>query len=67
MKRGILVRGKVTDKATGRPILGYADYYAFADNPHLPDYPGFSRQLSRSTPLSTSRAVTRSSPCPAAG
>jgi RNA polymerase sigma factor (sigma-70 family) len=43
LKRGILVRGRVTDKVTGRPIRGYANYHAFADNPHRRDYPGFSR------------------------
>src|SRR5207249_106530 len=34
---------KVTDKATGQPAAGYANYYAFADNSHLGDYPGFSQ------------------------
>ena len=41
LKPGVLVRGKVTDKATGRPVRGYANYYAFADNPNVDDYPGF--------------------------
>jgi RNA polymerase sigma factor (sigma-70 family) len=43
MKRGILVRGKATEKGTGLPVLGTASYYAFQDNPHLKDYPGFSQ------------------------
>jgi RNA polymerase sigma factor (sigma-70 family) len=42
LKRGIVVRGKATEKGTGRPVLGSASYYAFEDNPHLKDYPGFS-------------------------
>ena len=42
LKRGIFVRGKVTDKVTGRPVAGYANYYPFADNPHLRDYAGLS-------------------------
>jgi Sigma-70, region 4 len=42
MKRGIVVRGRVTDKLTGRPIHGQAIYYAFADNPHARAYSGFS-------------------------
>jgi RNA polymerase sigma factor (sigma-70 family) len=42
MKRGVLVRGKATDKVTGRPIMGNADYYVFADNPNLREFEGFS-------------------------
>ena len=43
LKRGILVRGRVTDKATGRPVSGYVRSYAFADNPHIEEFPGLSR------------------------
>jgi RNA polymerase sigma factor (sigma-70 family) len=42
LKRGVVVRGKVTDKVTGRPIRGSASYYAFNDNPNVREYPGFS-------------------------
>jgi RNA polymerase sigma factor (sigma-70 family) len=42
LKRGVLVRGRVTDKATGKPIRGYGNYYTFEDNPTVRDYPGFS-------------------------
>ncbi|WP_406699753.1 sigma-70 family RNA polymerase sigma factor [Singulisphaera sp. Ch08] len=42
LKRGIFVRGRVTDKVSGRPVVGYANYDAFADNPHLRDYAGLS-------------------------
>ena len=41
LKSGIIVRGRVTDKATGRPVRGDASYYAFADNSHVGHYPGF--------------------------
>jgi RNA polymerase sigma factor (sigma-70 family) len=41
MKRGVIVRGKVTDKETGRPVRGWANYYTFHDNPNVGDYPGF--------------------------
>jgi protocatechuate 3,4-dioxygenase beta subunit len=41
LKRGILVRGKVTDKATGQPVSGYINSYTFADNPHIPEFPGY--------------------------
>jgi RNA polymerase sigma factor (sigma-70 family) len=49
LKRGILVRGKVTDKATGQPVNAAVDVYAFADNPHVREFPGFrSSALARS-------------------
>ena len=43
MKRGVLIRGRVTDKVTGRPLRGNANYYAFSDNPNAKDYAGFSQ------------------------
>jgi RNA polymerase sigma factor (sigma-70 family) len=42
LKRGVLVRGRVTDKATGRPVKGFVDAYTFSDNPHAKDFPGFA-------------------------
>ena len=47
MKRGVVVRGKVTDKVTGRPIQGHVDYYVFDDNPNIRDYPGLSQNYRR--------------------
>ena len=41
LKRSVLVRGRVTDKATGRPASGYVYAFAFADNPHAAEFPGF--------------------------
>jgi RNA polymerase sigma factor (sigma-70 family) len=41
LKRGILVRGRVTDKATGRPVPGYVTASAFRDNPHIGEFPGY--------------------------
>ncbi len=41
LKRAILVRGRVTDKVTGRPVSGYVNAYTFADNPHINEYPGY--------------------------
>src|SRR5262249_28510150 len=37
----IVVRGRVTDKATGWPVPGIVGAYAFRDNPHLREYPGY--------------------------
>ena len=49
LKRGILVRGKVTDKATGQPVVAMVDVFAFTDNPHVREFPGFrSSALARS-------------------
>jgi RNA polymerase sigma factor (sigma-70 family) len=42
LRRGVVVRGRVTDKATGRPISGMAIYYTFPDNPSVGEFPGFS-------------------------
>jgi RNA polymerase sigma factor (sigma-70 family) len=41
LKRGIVVRGRVTDKATGRPVSGYVNAYAFADNRLINEFPGY--------------------------
>ena len=42
LKRGVLIRGRVTDKATGKPApRAQVDYFAFVDNPHLRQVPGF--------------------------
>jgi RNA polymerase sigma factor (sigma-70 family) len=38
LKRAVVVRGRVTDKTSGRPVLGYVDPYIFADNPFAAEY-----------------------------
>jgi protocatechuate 3,4-dioxygenase beta subunit len=35
LKRGVWVKGRVTDKATGQPVQAVVQYFAFADNPDL--------------------------------
>jgi RNA polymerase sigma factor (sigma-70 family) len=42
LKRGVWITGKTIDKVTGKPVPGRVEYFAFADNPHLGDYPGFT-------------------------
>jgi RNA polymerase sigma factor (sigma-70 family) len=42
LKRGILVRGRVTDKATGQPVPGMVSAYAFRDNPLVREFPGYA-------------------------
>ncbi len=41
LKQGVLIRGRVTDKATGRPAPGYIDVYTFRDNPAIKEFPGY--------------------------
>jgi RNA polymerase sigma factor (sigma-70 family) len=45
IKRGILVRGQLLDKATGKPVRGSVEYFAFPDNTGLKDegYEAFKR------------------------
>jgi hypothetical protein len=43
LKRAVLVRGRVTDKVTGKPVPGYIESHTFRENPHLKDYPGFTQ------------------------
>jgi RNA polymerase sigma factor (sigma-70 family) len=38
LERGIAVKGRLTDKATGKPVKGHVTYLAAADNPNLKDY-----------------------------
>jgi RNA polymerase sigma factor (sigma-70 family) len=51
MKRGVVVRGKATDKMTGRPMKGTVNYFAFADNPHVRQNPGFSESHDPYAPI----------------
>jgi len=44
LKRGVLVRGRLTDKATGQPVPGMVEYFVFQDNPYLGDFPNSQRQ-----------------------
>ncbi len=41
LKRGVLVKGRVTDKATGKPVQAIVEYFAFLENPHLKQVKGF--------------------------
>jgi RNA polymerase sigma factor (sigma-70 family) len=42
MMRGVFVRGRVLDKVSGRPIEGAVNYFAFANNPNVREFNGFS-------------------------
>ena len=57
MKRGVFVRGKAIDKVTGRPIMGSVNYYAFADNPNVREYAGFSESYEQHARIRRTRPV----------
>src|SRR5262249_32909281 len=38
LERGLAVRGRLTDKTTGKPVRGRGSYYARADNPHVREF-----------------------------
>jgi hypothetical protein len=39
LKRGVWVKGRVTEKTTGKPLRGGVGYYCFNDNPHKREIP----------------------------
>jgi hypothetical protein len=41
LKRGVVIKGKLTDKGTGKPARARVEYFAFDDNPYLNSAPGF--------------------------
>jgi RNA polymerase sigma factor (sigma-70 family) len=41
LKRGVVLRGRVTDKGTGRPVPAQVTYFAFDDNPNVRQTPGY--------------------------
>jgi RNA polymerase sigma factor (sigma-70 family) len=41
LRRGVWIEGKITDKATGKPLQGSVEYFSMYANPNLRDYPGF--------------------------
>src|SRR5262249_4064419 len=56
MRRGVMVEGKVADRANGRPVQAVVQYYPFRDNPHLEQYPDasfFDNSLSDETEFPT--------------
>src|SRR5262249_20645438 len=39
---GVRIQGRVTDKVTGQPVAASVEYFAFAENPHHLEVPGFA-------------------------
>ena len=46
--RGVVVRGRLIDRATGRPVQAWVGYAAMRDNPHWARVPGFQSTLGNS-------------------
>ncbi len=44
LKRGIIIRGRVTEATTGKPVPGEIRFVALTENPHLKDYTDASRR-----------------------
>jgi hypothetical protein len=38
LERGVVVKGRLTDKATGRPVMGYVSCLALNDNPNVKNF-----------------------------
>jgi hypothetical protein len=45
LPRGIVIRGRITDAATGKPVRGRVAYFPLSDNAYLRTAPGFSFDL----------------------
>jgi protocatechuate 3,4-dioxygenase beta subunit len=46
LKRGVWIRGRVTDASDGRPLRAHVEYAVFDENPHLEEAPGYSDAFS---------------------
>ncbi len=45
-RRGVVVRGRVTERQTGAPVTGSLNALAFRSNPHLGDFAGYAESQS---------------------
>src|SRR5262249_10238151 len=43
LEQGILIRGRLTDKVTGKPVRGWVRYCPSLDNPNLKDFADFNK------------------------
>ncbi len=58
LKRGIWIKGRVIDKATGQPHRAFVDYYVFKDNPHASDVTDFGDSAASSSWDASARTPT---------
>jgi RNA polymerase sigma factor (sigma-70 family) len=57
LKRGVWIRGRVTDKVTGKPVRARVRYGTFLDNPHWRGVPGYDGSATAVTGKDGSFAV----------
>jgi RNA polymerase sigma factor (sigma-70 family) len=41
LKRGVIIRGRLIERATGKPVSAFIDYLTPKENPHVGEYPNF--------------------------
>ncbi len=51
LKRGVIVRGRLTDKSTGQPVSGQITPFTFIDNPHAAGFPGHAGASEANAPI----------------
>jgi RNA polymerase sigma factor (sigma-70 family) len=57
IKKGVIVTGKIIDKATGKAVPGFAQFSVLVNNPFAKDYPGLTDQRESTAEDGTFRVV----------
>lgn len=57
IKKGVIVTGKIIDKATGKAVPGFAQFRVLVNNPFAKDYPGVTSQREETAEDGTFRVV----------
>ncbi len=57
LKKGVIVTGKIIDKATGKVVPGFVQFETLVNNPFDKDYPGVSSQRENTAEDGTFRVV----------
>jgi RNA polymerase sigma factor (sigma-70 family) len=57
LKKGVIVTGKIIDKATSKAVPGFAQFESLVNNPFAKDYPGVTSQRENTAEDCTFRVV----------
>jgi RNA polymerase sigma factor (sigma-70 family) len=57
IKKGVIVTGKIIDKATGKAVAGFAQFETLVNNPFAKDYPGLRSERGNTAEDGTFRVV----------
>jgi hypothetical protein len=57
LKKGVIVTGKIIDKATGKAVSGFAEFETLVNNPFAKNYPGVTNQRENTAEDGTFRVV----------